>query len=95
MNHDDMWRLHAACRRGFWLYCFGLWAHVDFGLDLFFPESGGNRHAADARQICRACPVRDDCLEYALDNFIRDGIWGATSEKERRVLQRHRKRVAS
>lgn len=95
IGHDDMWRQHSACRRGFWLYLFGLWAHIDFDLDLFFPEDGHKIQARIARQVCSACPVAEDCLNYALDNFIRDGIWGGTSERQRRVLQRRRRRVAS
>lgn len=56
--------------------------------EAWFPEKGGT--AAPAKQICRQCPVVQECLEYALTNDIAWGIWGATSPKERRKLRRPR-----
>lgn len=72
------WRARAACA----------------GIDpaVFFPERGCP--ADEARRICQPCPVRTDCLEYALDNHLRDGIWGGTAEKDRRIILRDR-RVAA
>jgi WhiB family redox-sensing transcriptional regulator len=60
--------------------------------DLFFPERGDDTSGAKA--VCRECPVREDCLEYALANGIRYGIWGGTSERERKRLRRIRARLA-
>ena len=52
----------------------------------FFPEKGGSSRAAKA--TCRRCPVRAECLEYALTNVERFGICGGLSERERRLLIR-------
>jgi WhiB family transcriptional regulator, redox-sensing transcriptional regulator len=62
---------------------------LDADPDAFFPEKGGSTR--EAKRICGQCEVRDECLEYALDNDERFGIWGGMSERERRRL----KRVAS
>jgi WhiB family redox-sensing transcriptional regulator len=56
--------------------------------DLFFPERGASTR--DAKAICAACPVRVDCLEYALANGEKFGIWGGMSERERRRVRRLR-----
>jgi WhiB family redox-sensing transcriptional regulator len=60
----------------------GLCAQVD--PELFFPERGGSTR--EAKRVCRACPVQPECLAYALAHGERFGIWGATSERERRRL---------
>lgn len=52
----------------------------------FFPEKGGSTR--EAKRICESCEVRSDCLEYALENDERFGIWGGLSERERRKLRR-------
>ena len=54
--------------------------------EAFFPEKGGSTR--EATRICQACAVRDECLEYALLNDERFGIWGGLSERERRRLKR-------
>jgi WhiB family transcriptional regulator, redox-sensing transcriptional regulator len=54
--------------------------------DTFFPEKGGSTR--EAKRICASCDVRDECLEYALANDERFGIWGGLSERERRKLKR-------
>lgn len=54
--------------------------------EAFFPEKGGSTR--EAKRICQACPVQDDCLEFALENDERFGIWGGLSERERRRLKR-------
>ena len=54
--------------------------------EAFFPEKGGTTR--EAKRICQACAVRDECLEYALLNDERFGIWGGLSERERRRLKR-------
>jgi len=52
----------------------------------FFPEKGGSTR--EAKKICSSCDVRGECLEYALSNDERFGIWGGLSERERRKLRR-------
>lgn len=54
--------------------------------EAFFPEKGGSTR--DAKRICGLCPVRQECLDYALDNDERFGVWGGLSERERRRLSR-------
>ena len=54
--------------------------------EAFFPEKGGSTR--EAKKICQRCPVRAECLEYALANDERFGIWGGLSERERRRLKR-------
>ena len=54
--------------------------------EAFFPEKGGSTR--DAKRICTSCDVRDRCLDYALQNDERFGIWGGLSERERRRLKR-------
>jgi WhiB family redox-sensing transcriptional regulator len=53
---------------------------------VFFPEKGGSTR--EAKRICGECPVRAECLEYALEEDERFGIWGGMSERERRKLKR-------
>ena len=75
---DREWMERAACR----------------GSDptIFFPEVGGNDHADPAKAICAQCRVQPQCLEYALANRERYGIFGGYSEKERRQIIRKRQR---
>ncbi|CAB4761794.1 MAG: WhiB family transcriptional regulator [Actinobacteria bacterium] len=56
--------------------------------DLFFPERGASTR--EAKEVCRGCVVREDCLEYALRNGEKFGIWGGMSERERRRIRRQR-----
>ena len=69
---SEWWRDSALC--------------AQVGGDLWFPEKGGPSGAA--KQICAVCPVREACLEYALENDITAGIWGNTTPLERRTLKR-------
>lgn len=54
--------------------------------ELFFPETGANDQAANAKRICNRCPHLTECFEWALNNE-RYGIWGASSERDRRSLR--------
>lgn len=54
--------------------------------EAFFPEKGGSTR--DAKKVCTACPVRQECLDYALEKDERFGIWGGLSERERRRLRK-------
>jgi WhiB family transcriptional regulator, redox-sensing transcriptional regulator len=54
--------------------------------EAFFPEKGGSTR--DAKRICSGCEVKAQCLDYALANDERFGIWGGLSERERRKLKK-------
>ena len=54
--------------------------------EAFFPEKGGSTR--EAKKICTGCEVKAECLEYALSNDERFGIWGGLSARERRRLRR-------
>lgn len=54
--------------------------------EAFFPEKGGSTR--DAKKVCGACTVKQECLDYALANDERFGIWGGLSERERRKLRK-------
>ncbi|MBW3610842.1 MAG: WhiB family transcriptional regulator [Actinobacteria bacterium] len=55
----------------------------------FFPSDGVGVDVA--RRICATCPVKEPCLEYALDQRVDHGVWGGASERERRrILKRRR-----
>ncbi len=54
--------------------------------EAFFPEKGGSTR--EAKKVCGSCDVRSECLDYALENDERFGIWGGLSERERRKLKR-------
>lgn len=52
----------------------------------WFPED--SQSARRAKAVCRACPVRDECLGFALRTGQQEGIWGGTTPYERRRLRR-------
>ena len=54
--------------------------------EAFFPEKGGSTR--EAKKVCLTCDVRAECLDYALANDERFGIWGGLSERERRKLKK-------
>jgi len=56
--------------------------------DLFFPERGASTR--EAKEVCRGCVVRESCLDYAISNGEKFGIWGGMSERERRRVRRAR-----
>lgn len=74
------WRRRAACR--------GLDAEV------FYPASEDDADAAEAKAVCGGCPVREACLEHALAHREREGVWGGTTERERRRIVRQRRKSA-
>ena len=78
MGTSTSWMARAACR--------------DLPPETFFPEDGGGVEVA--RRICARCPVREDCLEYALSRHIAHGVWGGTSERGRQRLQAARRAAA-
>jgi WhiB family redox-sensing transcriptional regulator len=73
-----VWRQKAACR--------------GVEPEIFYPIS--EEEAEEAKAICDACPVQETCLEYALSNRERDGVWGGATERERRRMIRQRRRSA-
>jgi len=75
---QDLWERQAACR----------------GLDptIFYPVS--EEDAREAKAVCGACAVQQTCLEYALGERERDGVWGGATERERRRIIRRRRRSA-
>ena len=56
--------------------------------ELFFPERGSSTR--EAKEVCRGCVVREDCLDFAIANGEKFGIWGGMSERERRRVRRSR-----
>ncbi len=56
--------------------------------ELFFPERGSSTR--EAKEVCRGCVVRIECLEFAIANSEKFGIWGGMSERERRRVRRAR-----
>ena len=57
---------------------------------VFFPSDGVG--VDRARKICNQdCPVKDQCLDYAIANRIEHGVWGGCSERERRRILKRRK----
>ncbi len=52
---------------------------------MFFPRRGADVRAA--KLVCRGCPVRFECLEYAMDLKIKQGIFGGKSERQRRSVR--------
>lgn len=81
MKSVDTWRSRAACR--------------NLDPDLFFPvgETGDALEQVEAaKAVCRVCPVQQECLEYALAANEQAGIWGGTTEAERRSIRRRRAR---
>lgn len=74
------WRKRAACRG------------VD--VEVFFPETDDDAEAEAAKAVCQQCPVRQACLEHALAHREREGVWGGTTERERRRILRQRRKSA-
>lgn len=54
--------------------------------EAFYPKKGGN--VAVAKKVCAVCPVRAQCLEWALDTVELWGVWGGTTRLERRKLRK-------
>lgn len=55
----------------------------------FFPSDGVGVEIA--KRICETCPTKEPCLEYALAHRIDHGVWGGTSERQRRRILKKRK----
>lgn len=84
MTFDDLNDLFAIADGLTWMR----WAScAETDPDIFHPEDGNAAQAEQAKSVCRRCPVRDQCLAYALDNNEEHGVWGGLSPKERRRLR--------
>lgn len=73
------WRMSSACR--------------DADPDIFFPNGKDEplpRQIARAKSMCNGCDVVAQCLQWALADPLMDGIWGGTTQGERRAIRRHR-----
>lgn len=81
--NDGEWRDQAAC--------------ANFDTNLFFPEPDASDTLAQisqAKAVCAACPVRDNCLEFAIRTRQLDGVWGGCTPEERRSIRRRRQAAA-
>ena len=78
------WRKRAACK--------------GIDVEIFYPDTEDPQMeptvAAPAKAVCAQCPVRQACLEHALVNRERQGIWGGMTERERRRIIRQRRKSA-
>jgi WhiB family redox-sensing transcriptional regulator len=75
---DQRWREAAACRT------------VD--VETFYPPA--EHDGREAKAVCFGCPVRETCLEFAIENGERFGVWGGLTPQERRWLVAKRKRAS-
>ena len=75
---DYSWRNEAVCR--------------DTDPELFFPVGTTGQALLQidrAKEVCTECTVRVSCLEFAIETNQDSGIWGGTSEEERRNIRRN------
>ncbi|MGI8791936.1 MAG: WhiB family transcriptional regulator [Acidimicrobiales bacterium] len=79
MEHQIKWMKDANCR--------------EMDPEFFFPSDGVG--VEQAKAVCMTCPAREACLEHALRNRIDQGVWGGTSERERRRIRAARRRAAT
>ncbi|WP_017538765.1 WhiB family transcriptional regulator [Nocardiopsis halophila] len=76
-HESEDWVRHGACRQ--------------YDPELFFPVSSsgpGHQTVELAKAVCRSCPVRQECLRWALRAGEADGVWGGTTPEERRYMRR-------
>lgn len=71
-KYEGNWESHAACR--------------DLSSSVFFPERG--QSSRKAKQVCRSCPVRTECLAFALESRQKYGVWGGLTGEERKAYMR-------
>lgn len=67
-------------------------ACLPFSPEMFLPEPDDKDAEKLAKIVCESCVVKSECLSYALDNRIKVGIYGGTTPKERRNINRERQR---
>lgn len=71
---QEPWYEEAAC--------------ASYPAELFFPPSDAPSAANAAKAICEGCPVREECLSFALETAQAEGVWGGMNAGERRRLRR-------
>lgn len=80
-NTDFSWHKHAAC--------------LDSSSDLFFMEienaATNKQRIKEAKEICEVCPVRNACLQQAIDNGEGFGVWGGMTSRERAKVRRRQR----
>lgn len=74
---DMSWLLKAACR--------------GMGPDLFFPDPRDGATSVEAKKVCAGCPVRVQCLDYAVEHLEDHGVWGGMTQKGILKVRRARK----
>jgi WhiB family redox-sensing transcriptional regulator len=74
------WQEQAACR--------------DVPVAVFFPDHGSGHDGREAKQLCLTCPVRSECLDFAIDTRQVYGIWGGLNTNERRLIRNRRRQRA-
>ena len=74
LGNDHAWQDEANC--------------LGVDPDLFFPERGASTR--EAKEVCRGCVVKNDCLEYALENGEKFGIWGGLNMRQRQQIRSQR-----
>ena len=85
-NDTPAWQFRAACR--------GEDSSLFFAPSYFEKREEKRAREAGAKRLCAVCPVRIECLEYALRIRETHGVWGGLNETERRALLRDRERQA-
>lgn len=75
----DVWKREAACR--------------NMEPNIFFPVGLSDADTPMALMTCRGCPVRFECLDYALSIPSLDGIWAGTNIRERDRIRARRRRL--
>ena len=78
-NADVTWMEQGVCRK--------------YDPDLWHPKFDAPSSTAAAKAICKLCPVQSECLDWAL-KYDENGVWGGTSEADRRTLQRRKSHTA-
>ncbi|MGW2685704.1 WhiB family transcriptional regulator [Streptomyces sp. NPDC001414] len=73
---DTSWHTHGTCH--------GM--DVEDADAVFFPGPRDHEEIAEAKELCGWCPVRRECLDFALENVLKEGVWGGLTEAERRPL---------
>ena len=73
------WKADAACR--------------DLDTNLFFPDSESD--SGPALAVCAVCPVREQCLDFAIRTRQNDGVWGGATETERKRIRRRMGRTVA
>jgi WhiB family redox-sensing transcriptional regulator len=79
---DTKWMVDARCRGSDW--------------QMFFPTEHGSstEDSREAKAICHQCKVETECRDYAVGDPSLKGIWGGTSDRERKAIRRARRKEA-